>query len=402
MSSFPVKNIPTGSYFTKASYIDDKFIITAPEMPFTEELKRSLSDWNFREILSSGENLGEYASRGAGENKGVETAGIPGYDGGDRLKQAENFYLSLRQYAESVFTETAAQGTLEFNAVAEKMKNVCDTIVKNSRLLLMVIENLPPLFAPLSEIRPQDERETDGLNYLADHTAAATIISIILGSFLKLRGSQLIELGTAALVHEIGMIKVSPRIYLSKHSLSSGEQKIILGHPLQGYAILNSCGFPRSVSLACLEHHERENGEGYPKKLTGDKISQYAKIIAVACSYEAMTHVRPYKDAKDGHTGILDLLKNERKQYDTAVIRALVYSLSIYPIGIYVLLSNNKKGQVVDVNPGNPKFPIVQLLDEFNPDGTYKTVETAPGGLSIMRSLMPEETGGTNNKARRN
>jgi hypothetical protein len=90
---------------------------------------------------------------------------------------------------------------------------------------------------------------------------------------------------------------------------------------------------------------------------------------------------------------MLDLLKNVGKQYDDTVVRALVYSLSIYPIGLYVLLSNGKKAQVVDVNPENPRCPVVHLLDELTPDGKNKTVETSPDGLTIVRPLLKEEIG---------
>jgi HD-GYP domain-containing protein (c-di-GMP phosphodiesterase class II) len=155
---------------------------------------------------------------------------------------------------------------------------------------------------------------------------------------------------------------------------------------------LKSFDFPLTVTLAALEHHERENGSGYPRKLPGERISLYAKIIAVACSYEALSAQRPHKEAKDGYTGMLELLKNEGKQYDDTVVRALVYSLSIYPIGLYVLLSNGKKGQVVDVNPENPRFPIVQIFGELNPDGKNKVVETTQGGLQIVRPLTKDET----------
>jgi HD-GYP domain-containing protein (c-di-GMP phosphodiesterase class II) len=151
--------------------------------------------------------------------------------------------------------------------------------------------------------------------------------------------------------------------------------------------MLKSLDFPLAICLSALEHHERENGTGYPRQLAGEKISLYSKIIAVACSYEALISSRPHKEAKDGYSGMVELLKNEGKQYDDTIVRALVLSLSIYPIGLYVLLSNGKKGQVIDVNPENPKFPIVEVFGEVTPDGRNKTVQTAPNELSIVRPL---------------
>jgi HD-GYP domain-containing protein (c-di-GMP phosphodiesterase class II) len=113
---------------------------------------------------------------------------------------------------------------------------------------------------------------------------------------------------------------------MSSRSLTEQEKKLIYTHPILGYNILKSLEFPLAVSRAVLEHHERENGSGYPRKLTGGNISLYGKIIGVACSYEAISAKRPHREAKDGYTGMLELLKNEGKQYDDTVVRALVYS----------------------------------------------------------------------------
>jgi HD-GYP domain-containing protein (c-di-GMP phosphodiesterase class II) len=234
--------------------------------------------------------------------------------------------------------------------------------------------------------------DTDGEDYLVSHAVKSTIIAIIIGSHLKLPNHRLIELGVAALLHEAGMIMLPPQVYMAKRALNPAERKAILTHPILSFNLLKSYDFPLVVSLAALEHHERENGSGYPQKLTGEKISLYAKIIAVACSYEALTSSRPHKDAKDGYSGMLDLLKNEGKRYDDAVVKALVLSLSIYPIGLYVLLSSGRKGQVVDVG-ADPKFPMVQIFGELTPDGKNKVIETSQEGLHIVRPLRKEEIG---------
>ncbi|MDR0448695.1 MAG: HD-GYP domain-containing protein, partial [Treponema sp.] len=83
--------------------------------------------------------------------------------------------------------------------------------------------------------------------------------------------------------------------------------------------------------------------------------------------------------------------KNEGKQYDDTIVKALVFSLSIYPIGLHVLLSNGKKGLVVDVNPEHPKFPMVQIFGELNPDGKNKVIETSPDKVHITRPLHKHE-----------
>jgi HD-GYP domain-containing protein (c-di-GMP phosphodiesterase class II) len=382
MNKFNVKDIPPDSYFTKPAYIDGQFIVTVPEAPVTDELKQTLSAWDFKEIMSDGENLTEYAAQNAAGNDEAEPAVNSSLSDGDHLQQAQAFYRNFQQYVELLFTQITVTGKVGFTDAAEKVKEACAIIREERRYLLRVIEN------------PERSRHTSGDNYLAAHTVTSIIISVIIGIYLKMPSHRLIELGIAALFHEVGMLKLPPKLYLNKRSLSSQERKAILTHTILGYTMLKSFGFPLVISLAALEHHERENGEGYPQKITGEKISLYAKIIAVACSYEALTHARPHKDGKDSYAGMLDLLKNVGKYYDDTVLRALVYSLSIYPIGLYVLLSNGRKGQVVEANPGNPRCPIVQILDGISPGGKSRTVETSPNGLTVLRPLLTEEIDG--------
>jgi len=375
MKPFLTKDIPVGSFFSSPVYLDEKFILTAPEVVFSQELIKTLQMWEFRQVYSDGDPQEEYA--GTVE----EAAGTEGLtdksllSDGEEINDAEKFYNDYVKYVESLFKMVAGNKDIHFSGVAQRVKELCDMTRENRRYLLRVMKN----------------DLTESQSYNASHAVKSAIISIIVGSFLKLPPHRLIELGVAALLHEIGMIKLPPQTYMNNRELSPQERKLILGHPILSYNILKGFDFPLVVSTAALEHHERENGSGYPQKLTGDKISLYAKIIAVACSYEALTSSRPHKDAKDGYTGMLDLLRNEGKQYDDTIVKALVFSFSIYPIGLYVLLSNGKKGQVVDVNPENPKCPQVQIFGELTPEGKNKVIDTSPAGIHISRPLQKEE-----------
>ena len=378
MKKYGIKDIPVGSFFSNPVFLEKQFILASPEMPITGEILKALEDWDYKEVYSTGEPMEDYAAHIADTSGSVELGSASALSDSDKIIRAEEFYAAFIKYVETIFTQAAIKNELDFNSVAEKIKSACDIIREDRRFLLRVQKN--------SLASPND-------NYLASHAVKSTIISIIIGSYLKLPAHRLIELGVAALLHEIGMIKLPPQIYLSKRPLQPQEKKAILSHPVLSFNLLKSFDFPLTVTLAALEHHERENGSGYPRKITGDRINLYAKIIAVACSYEALSAQRPHKEAKDGYTGMLELLKNEGKQYDDTIVRALVYSLSIYPIGLYVLLSSGRKGQVVDVNPENPRFPIVQVFGELTPDGKNKILETSQGGIFIARPLTREEIG---------
>jgi len=393
MNDFKVKEVKPNCYFSKPVYLDKAFVLTAPEIPFSDDLLKLLDKWSFKTVYSEGEASDEYVRTGgdnvssgaaagtaaAGAGAGIGTvAAVSQQSDIDKLKKAEDFYTSFLFYVENMFVKASVSDELDEKAVTEKIKEIAEYIKEDRRFLMRILKNIEP---------------AEGKNYLATHSVRTTILSMIIGTYLKLPTYRLIELGVAALMHEAGMLKLPSNIYLSQRALNPVEQKAILTHPVLGYSMLKSFNFPLPVCLAALEHHERERGTGYPRQIPGEKISLYSKIIAVTCSYEALSSKRPHKEAKDGYTGMLELLKNEGKQYDDTIVKALVLSLSIYPIGLYVLLSNGKKGQVVDVNPENPRFPIVQIFDEFTPDGKIKTMQTAPDVLTIVRPLKRMEIG---------
>jgi HD-GYP domain-containing protein (c-di-GMP phosphodiesterase class II) len=379
MKEFLVKDIQMKNYFfSKPVFLDKSFIIATPEMSLTPELCNTLVKWSFKSVNSDGEPQNEYSSDSPISSSAASSGPIElsQQSDGDKLEKAEGFYSGLLLYVENIFVRAAVSNDLEFKSVTEKIKDIVEYIKEDRRFLMRVLKTKEP--APEK-------------NYLATHSVRSTILSIIIGSYLKLPNHRLIELGVAALVHEAGMLKLPSNIYLSQRQLTPSEQKAIITHPILGYSMLKSLEFPLPICLAALEHHERENGTGYPRSLPSEKISLYAKIIAVACSYEALSSKRPHKEAKDGYTGMLELLRNEGKRYDDTIVKALVVSLSIYPIGLYVLLSNGKKAQVVDVNPENPRFPIVQVFGDFTPDGKLKTMQTEPNVLNIVRPLNRAE-----------
>jgi HD-GYP domain-containing protein (c-di-GMP phosphodiesterase class II) len=377
MKDYPIADIAPETYFSKPVYLDQRFVIAAPEMAVSAAIKTALEEWGFNALHSDGEPVEEYSLE---EMPDPESPVIVFKDTADieQMRRAETVYLQFQYYVSSVFAQILTNTPPDLNEMTEKVRSLCDFIKNDRRYILRALKNAEP--------------ETEQ-NYLVSHTAKSAILSIIIGSYLKLASYRLIELGIAAILHETGMIRLPPAVYMNNRSLNSEERQTILAHPALGFNILKSFNLPLAVTLPALEHHERENGEGYPRQLTGDKIGLYSKIIAVACSYEAQTSQRPHKSAKDGFEGMVDLLKNERKHYDDTVIRALVFSLSIYPIGLYVLLSNGRKGQVVDVDPGNPRYPLVQVLGVLTPEGKAKIQETSQDGVHIVRPLVRDELG---------
>jgi HD-GYP domain-containing protein (c-di-GMP phosphodiesterase class II) len=379
MNAIALRDLKQNTFFTKFLFLEGGFVLLAPETPVTQDLMNRLARWEFRQLSSEGTAVESIVAADEPE------AGAEGADGGipkaadgapedERLEAVLAYYARYTDYVESVYTRYVTKNELDFKELLAKMKSLYEIVAENRRLILRA-----QALAPAHK------------NYLVSHAVHTSIISMILGITLKQPVFRLIELGAAAVLHEMGMVKLPPQLYMAGRPLTPLEKKSITAHPVLGYNLLKERQVPLAVCLAVLEHHERMNGSGYPRSLSGDKISLYARIIMVACSYDAVTTTRPYKEAKDGYAGMVDILKNEGKQYDETVIRALVYSLSIYPIGSRVLLTNGKGALVIDVNPENPRYPVVQILGARTPDGKEIVVRTAETGVRILRPLTKEE-----------
>jgi HD-GYP domain-containing protein (c-di-GMP phosphodiesterase class II) len=389
VNTFNVLELRDGYYFTEDAFLDKKYLLLTPGVPITDSFKRALREWEFLKIYSEGhtsEQLvvnaknsphGEPASPDSEEKKTSEddSAQSQPVTEETRFEQVAKAYEEYQDFIADIYTRYATRKELQLQLISDKVKDLCDFIKDNKRYVLRILPS-------------QENREK---NYLVIHSMRSTMYAIVIGLQLKFPIHKLIELGVSCILHEIGMIRLPPQLYMGNKVLSLIEKNAIITHPVISYNILREFSFPLNICLGVLEHHERENGEGYPRKLAKDKISIYAKIIAVACSYEAVTAPRPYKEARDAYSGIVDIMKNQGKQYDDTIIRALLYSISLYPIGLYVILSNDKIAQVIDVNPENPKYPIVQVVGELKADGKPKIVETSEYSITIKRPLTKEE-----------
>jgi len=375
MKSFPVNGISPSNSFSQAVFLDQQFLIAAPGIPVTADIIKTLSEWGFNEVLSDGELIDEKQTESQIKQESGGGAQILSGDM-QQMQQAEKIYKMFFRYTDKLFTDSIAKNKIIIKSVEDMVKLVCGFMRENYRFLMRILfhddltEGKQPVF----------------------HSMRTSIIAITAGINLKLPNFQLVELGIAALLHDIGMIKLPPRCYLKDRELNDTEKRLKYTHPVMGYNLLVSSNFPQSVCEAVLEHHERENGSGYPRKLTGNKISLYSKIITVASLYEALSEKRPHDEAINGYLGILELLKNKEKQFDENAIRALVNSFSVYPIGLYVLLSDGNKGQVIDVYTENPRYPVVEVFGDETPRGKI-FMKTSPDGLSIVRPLSLEEIG---------
>ncbi|MBW1973882.1 MAG: HD-GYP domain-containing protein [Deltaproteobacteria bacterium] len=205
---------------------------------------------------------------------------------------------------------------------------------------------------------------------LASHLMNTAIYAIKIGLGLRYSDKELIRIGIAGMVYDLGMAKIPKEILNKKEKLTEREVKIVQQHTVIGYKLLQRLGTDyKWLAEVALQHHERENGCGYPKGLKGDQIIPYAKIIGIADVYEAMTHVRPQREPFLPFVAIREIVQSQKGLFDFKTVKALLSQLSVFPVGSYVKLNNNSIGQVVETTEREPLRPKIKIL--FDSQGSH-------------------------------
>ena len=159
-------------------------------------------------------------------------------------------------------------------------------------------------------------------NSLAVHLFNHTVLTLKLGRELQWKDKQLIRLGVASMLHDIGMCRVPKHIRHKKDPLSPGEIADLQKHPEHGFNIIQEQFQGRSNWLAdaIYHEHEREDGRGYPQGLSSGQISDYAKVIGFVDVYEALTHNRPYRKRYIPSNAIYEITKTQKNAFHTTIL----------------------------------------------------------------------------------
>ncbi len=214
----------------------------------------------------------------------------------------------------------------------------------------------------LKAIRPYEPGESN-------HDAAnVAIFSIKIGRGLGYDADELTSLAMAALCHEVGMSCVPAEVAAAEGKYTRKQWDQIRQHPEHAYQILSKLGENyRWLAETVRQEHEREQGQGYPRQLRGGQITEFAKIIGLADTYESLSHLRRFRKAFIGFDALREIIGMRGKYFAPYVIRALVSEVSVFPLESYVLLNTGETARVVDTNPDNLLRPVVVV--EYDASG---------------------------------
>lgn len=201
-------------------------------------------------------------------------------------------------------------------------------------------------------------------NYTYTHSVNVDIYSVILGIALGFTDDELRKLSQAALLHDIGKTCLPVEILNKPGKLTPEEYEEIQKHCRYGYNLLKNNPDISSVTRnAILSHHENEDGSGYPRNLSADKIHKFAKIIHIADVYDALTTKRVYKDAMNPADALEYLMAQADVQFNKEMVATFLQYIAPYPLGVTVELSNGKSAVVVQNHRDMLSRPKVRLFD---------------------------------------
>ncbi|MDR2158882.1 MAG: HD-GYP domain-containing protein [Treponema sp.] len=265
-------------------------------------------------------------------------------------KGAYRSYMDLIERLDTVFSNIAAGIFVEVRAI--------DNIT--SRLLQAVRDERDSIIGYIlgGEVAGHD---------MAKNSINAAILSALIAQELRLPNHKVMQIITGALLHDVGMLRLPKDILDKKGSLSDAEFQRMQQHPLYTYKIVSKeFLYPEEVGLIALQHHERWDGEGYPRRLSGNAIDLGARIVSVADAFEAMVSQKSYRSSMMGYQAMKNLLSDNSRRFDPDVLKAFIQTMGIYPIGSIILLNNGALARVIEVHGEAPLRPRIRILiDEF-------------------------------------
>lgn len=215
-----------------------------------------------------------------------------------------------------------------------------------------------------------DLRARDG--YTFGHSVNVCVLSTLTGMKLGYDMFKLRELALGALLHDTGKMLVPKDILLKPGPLTAEERQVMEQHPDFGFDILRRQEeIPLVSAHIAFQHHEKFDGSGYNRNLGGADIHEYARIVAIADVYDAITSDRPYKEANLPYEAYEIMMSLANTHFDPFILRLFLNQIAIYPLESIVQLNTGEIAIVVKVLPGLQTRPTLRII--FDENGYHLT-----------------------------
>lgn len=305
-------------------------------------------------------------------NKPADHTGLA--DGADSATNAKGTVTPAGRYSGGVAAETAndvpEKFALYYQAAVQILKKHLAKVrfIKDGFDVAEIKQTVAECIMPLLD----DHAVTDSLqmiphneDYLYHHSVDVGIIAGCLSLWLGHSYHEIEETVLGALLHDVGKALIPLKVLNKPGVLTAEELHLVQFHPTRGYKFLKqyNSDLSRNVLLCVLQHHERLDGTGYPLGVKADKIHPYAKIIAVADVFDAITSVRSYGRRVTPYEGV-EMMRHEMVgKLDTEICAMFFNRLSQRFVGNRVQLSDGQCGEVIFLNSNDCTRPIIRTAD---------------------------------------
>ena len=272
----------------------------------------------------------------------------------EKLKNSKDFKQFKADYEVSVKHLTNV-----LSEVASTGKPIdTESIYNDAAHLINTSKNTIHIFDIIHNLRNYDD-------IISTHSQNVALISNILGQWLGIKGEDLKVLTTAGLLHDIGKLTIPQNILNKPGRLSDEEYALMKEHVKRGYQLLKDQPVDIRIKEVCLLHHERCDGSGYPFHAEASRITPFAKIVAIADVYDAMTAQRSYRGAFCPFDVIQMFDEEGLNKYDPHYIMTFLNRITATYLHNNVRLNDGRIGEIVMINPMCLYRPMVQVGNEF-------------------------------------
>ena len=267
----------------------------------------------------------------------------------EELNRASKIVDRSKEAITSMFNEARMGKAVNIEHAVSLVEEITASVMRN-----------PDALIGLARLKTKDD-------YTYMHSVAVCALMVSLARQLGLSDEQTRESGLAGLLHDIGKMAIPLEILNNPGKLTDAEFDVVKDHPMAGHQMLLEGGAVGETTLdVCLHHHEKMDGTGYPKQLSGDAISVFARMGAVCDVYDAITSNRPYKQGWCPSESLRRMAEWEG-HFDKAIFQAFVKCIGIYPVGTLVRLKSGRLGVVIEQQIGKSLLsPKVRVFFSSN------------------------------------
>lgn len=263
----------------------------------------------------------------------------------DELPIARRLYSEALAHVKNFVADVRKGTDIDYRKATPLVENFIESVFRNENAAVT-----------LFKLRGFDE-------YTYTHSINVSLLAVLLGKHLGLDKPTLLKLGLAGMYHDVGKARIPEAVLNKPGKLTETEFQVMKSHPLEGYKIMvNQPDLDPEILRAVVEHHERFDGTGYPRALTGEQIGRFSRIISVVDVYDALTSKRVYKDAMAPAKALGMMYQWRDKDFPPSAIESFIRCIGVFPVGSFVKLSGGEFGIVACINPLKPTKPEIKVI----------------------------------------